>query len=102
MFLLTWANQVLQSANQARALMANPGGPAQANTIFMVAVFLGGSLGAALGPTAFEAAGMKAVAAQALIFVALFAAVWAVTARYERRRQTSQPATPEALGAGTR
>jgi hypothetical protein len=34
---------------------------------------------------------MKAVAAQALIFVALFAVVWSVTARYENRNRRSTP-----------
>jgi predicted MFS family arabinose efflux permease len=84
-FLLTWANQLLQSANQGRVLLANPGGAAQANTMFMVAVFLGGSLGAALGPIAFERGGMTDVAVVGAALVAVAAVVRAAFAVAARR-----------------
>lgn len=84
-FVLTWANQLLQSANQGRVLLANPGGAAQANTMFMAAVFLGGSLGATLGPIAFEQGGMRDVAALGTGLVAIAGVVWAVSAIVDRR-----------------
>lgn len=84
-FVLTWANQVLQSANQGRVLLANPGGAAQANTMFMAAVFLGGSLGATLGPIAFEQGGMRDVAALGVGLVAVAGIVWLVSAVLHRR-----------------
>jgi predicted MFS family arabinose efflux permease len=89
-FLLTWANQVLQSTNQSRSLIANPDGPAQANTIFMVSVFFGGSLGAILGPIAFEAGGMPAVALQGVVFACAFAITWVASVRRQRRHRLNQ------------
>jgi predicted MFS family arabinose efflux permease len=103
MFLLTWANQLLQSANQGRVLLANPGGAAQANTMFMTAVFLGGSLGATLGPVAFQRGGMTAVAELGVVLVALAALTWLLTSLRDRRRSrraasagsaTSTPSVP--------
>ncbi|WP_237280496.1 MFS transporter [Subtercola vilae] len=84
-FVLTWANQSAQSANQNRAMTANPGGEAQANTVFMVSVFLGGSLGAMLGPVAYGLGGMSlaGVVATGLALCAL--AVWVVSWRVEVR-----------------
>jgi predicted MFS family arabinose efflux permease len=85
-FLFTWANQLLQSANQGRVLMANPGGAAQANTMFMTAVFLGGSLGAALGPVAFERHGMTGVAELGVVLAAVAGLTWLLTSLLDRRR----------------
>jgi predicted MFS family arabinose efflux permease len=97
MFLLTWASQVLQSANQSRSLLSNPNGPAQANTIFMVSVFLGGSLGAILGPIAFQTGGMSAVALQGLVFAAAFAITWAVSI-WRQKRPAAEMGTVLGLG----
>ena len=85
LFVLTWANQTIQSATQSRVLASSRRGAAQANTVFMVGVFLGGSTGAFLGPIAYSAGGMAQVAVQAVIFVALAGLVWVVSYRYEQR-----------------
>ncbi|WP_250000546.1 MFS transporter [Actinoplanes sp. M2I2] len=84
-FLLTWANQVLQSANQSRVLLANPGSAAQANTMFMTAVFLGGSLGAALGSIAFDRDGMTGVGEIGVVLAALAGVVWLTSSLWDRR-----------------
>ena len=75
-FALTWAVQILQASNQHRAIAANPDGAAQANTAFMVCVFLGGSLGATLGPIAFQHGGMTRVAELGLAFLAALVVTW--------------------------
>jgi predicted MFS family arabinose efflux permease len=92
-FVLTLANQLLQSANQGRVLIASPGGAAQANTMFMTAVFLGGSLGAALGPAAFERGGMMDVAILGAVLVGLAGVVWAAAAIAARRSARSSGTT---------
>lgn len=92
MFALTWANQVLHSANQARTLAANADGPAQANTMFMVSVFVGGSLGAALGPIAFQIGGIPAVAVEGLAFAVFFTIAWLRTAGVGRQGSSSSAA----------
>jgi len=86
MFLVTLANQTIQAANQHRVLITHPDGAAQANTAFMVSVFLGGSLGAFLGPLAYTAGGMPLVALQAVVLVTLACTVWALSLAHERRR----------------
>jgi predicted MFS family arabinose efflux permease len=88
-FVSTAAGQTIQSIGQSRALTANPTRTAQANTMFMFTVFLGGSTGALLGTIAYTDGGMPRVAAQATVFVLLAAAVWVVSAIAERRRDTS-------------
>jgi predicted MFS family arabinose efflux permease len=90
MFLATWANQSIQSANQGRVLAANSGASAQANTLFMFFVFLGGSAGAFLGPLAYFAGGMTRVAEQATAFVVCAGLAWLVTVRSERRSRAPQ------------
>ena len=80
-FVATWANQSVLSAHQARVIAANPGRSAQANTLFMFFVFLGGSLGALLGPIAYAAGGMPLVAAQGVIFTLVSLVTWAISAR---------------------
>lgn len=93
-FVVTWANQLLQSANQGRVLLANPAGAAQANTMFMAAVFLGGSLGATLGPIAFERGGMGAVGVLGLALVGVAGVVRVIALLVERRRRGRRiPAT---------
>jgi predicted MFS family arabinose efflux permease len=77
-FALTWGMQVLQSVTQHRAISANPDGAAQANTMYMVFVFLGGSLGAVLGPVAFTHGGMARVATVGLGFLAVLVVAWLV------------------------
>lgn len=84
-FLLTWANQSIQSSNQSRVLQANPDAPAQANTVFMVGVFLGGSIGAYLGPVAFAIGGMSTVGVLAVVLVCLSIVTWVFSYRYESR-----------------
>ncbi|MEF2977021.1 MFS transporter [Subtercola sp. YIM 133946] len=88
MFFITWANQSAQSANQNRVLRTNAEASAQANTVFMVAVFLGGSLGAFLGVITFDAGGMPAVAVQAVVLVLLAIVCWAAAVRSARRAGT--------------
>ena len=85
MFLVTLANQTIQAANQHRILTTNSDSPGQANSAFMVIVFLGGSLGAFLGPLAFTAGGMPLVAIQAVTLVTLAGAVWGLSLAHERR-----------------
>jgi predicted MFS family arabinose efflux permease len=88
MFLATWANQSVQSANQNRVLSANPGSSAQANTLFMFFVFLGGSTGAALGPIAFASGGMVRVAQEGVVFILIACATWVFTTLRARRATT--------------
>lgn len=83
-FLLTWSSQSMQAANQNRVLTTNPGAAGQANTLFMVAVFLGGSFGSFVGPLAYETGGMPAVGGQAAVLSAVALVIWAVTARRAR------------------
>ncbi|WP_378143973.1 MFS transporter [Cnuibacter sp. UC19_7] len=85
MFLATWANQSIQSANQNRVLAANPGASAQANTLFMFFVFLGGSVGALLGPIAFAHGGMVRVAEEGVVFILIAAVTWVIATRRARR-----------------
>lgn len=85
-FILTFVHQSMQAANQNRVLMANPTAAGQANTLFMVLVFLGGSAGAFLGPLAYHLAGMTGVALQAVVLTALALLTWIwarVTSRAE-------------------
>jgi predicted MFS family arabinose efflux permease len=84
MLVATWANQAVLSANQSRVLVANAGRTAQANTLFMFFVFLGGSTGAFLGPLAFDVGGMPLVAAQGVVFIVIAIALWAVSVRSTR------------------
>lgn len=89
--LFTAGNQMLQAANQHRALHAEGGPAAQANTVFMVMVFVGGSIGAAAGAAAFAHGGMSAVALTAVVLLALAAAAWVLARRrdsYDRVRDS--------------
>lgn len=81
MFFATWSNQSIQSANQNRVLAANPGVSAQANTLFMFFVFLGGSLGTLLGPIVFANGGMTSVAQEGVIFILAAATTWIATVK---------------------
>jgi predicted MFS family arabinose efflux permease len=85
MFVITWANQTVLSANQARTLAANPVQSAQANTVFMFAVFLGGSAGAFTGTVAFSAGGMPLVGVQAGAFVLIALVIWFASATHQKR-----------------
>lgn len=85
MFVITWANQTILSANQARTLAANPVQSAQANTVFMFAVFLGGSAGAFTGTVAFSAGGMPLVGVQAGAFVLIALVIWFASATHQKR-----------------
>ena len=87
MFVITLANQSIQSANQSRIMVANPGRVAQANTMFMVGVFLGGATGATLGPAAYTLGGMPAVAVLASTFVLVAGIIWLLSLAYEARSQ---------------
>jgi len=82
-FIVTWANQSIQSASQSRVLAANADSRAGANTLFMVSVFLGGATGATVGPVAFTAGGMPAVAAVGTVFVVLAGILWMLSQRYD-------------------
>ena len=90
-FVITWGSQSIQSSNRSRVLQANPDGPAQANTIFMVAVFAGGSVGAYLGSKAFAIDGMATVGALGTGLVILAIVAWFVSYGYERRHVRAIP-----------
>jgi len=92
MFVLTWANQSILSASQNRVLTANPTVTAQANTLFMFVVFLGGSTGALLGPIAYAAGGMQRVGQVGSIFLLVSIVIWALTVAMSRR--SSPPPHP--------
>ena len=85
MFVATAASQAHQSAHQSRILAANPGRAAQANTVFMFFVFLGGSAGAFLGPAAYADGGMARVAELCCLLLVLALLAWAWTVLQSRR-----------------
>ncbi|QKV75815.1 MFS transporter [Amycolatopsis sp. Hca4] len=91
-FIVTWANQTMQAANQNQILVTNPGTAGQANTMFMVFVFLGGSFGALAGPIAYGLGGMRGVAVEGTAFVAVSLAIWLVALLADRRGTTRMPA----------
>ncbi|GAB2450286.1 putative MFS family arabinose efflux permease [Conyzicola lurida] len=93
-FVVTLANQLIQSANQSRALAANPGATAGANTLFMVGMFLGGAAGATVGPLAFTAGGVPLVATVGVGFVTVAALVWALAWFTAPGRVTSTGSLP--------
>lgn len=91
MFAVTLANQLIHAVNQDSVMTLVPEDRAKANAAFMVVVFLGGALGAAVGPMAYVAAGMR--------FTAVFAAVAGLlgalaTARWWRPGADQGPAAP--------
>lgn len=100
MFVATAASQAHQSAHQNRILAANPGSAAQANTVFMFFVFLGGSAGAFLGPAAYAGGGMPRVAELCCLLVLLALAAWGVTVLHTRRAATTATPTPDLLPSG--
>ncbi|MDG4667126.1 MFS transporter [Mycobacterium sp. 236(2023)] len=67
MFAVTLANQLIHAVNQDRAMTLAPTARAKANAAFMMVVFIGGTLGAALGPLAFAMGGIQITAVLALI-----------------------------------
>jgi predicted MFS family arabinose efflux permease len=90
LFLVTLANQSILSASQSRALAANPTTPAQANTLFMAGVFLGGSAGALTGVVAYELGEMRMVATAAVGLVVAGLGAWlAVVVTAGRRTPTT-------------
>ena len=84
MFAATAASQLHQSAHQGRVLAVDPARAAQANTVFMFFVFLGGSTGAFLGPAAHGAGGMAAVGLLGCALLVLALAAWVLVARHDR------------------
>lgn len=84
MFLVSWANQAVQSATQSRGLAAHREDAAQANTIYMASVFVGGSAGAYLGPLALDHGGMAAAAGQGVFLVLAAFACWGWSVASER------------------
>lgn len=86
LFVVTAANQAVQAANQSRVLAANPDSAAQANTLFMVGVFLGGSAGAVIGPLAYALGRMPVVAMASCVLVCLAAVAWVLVRSRQRRR----------------
>lgn len=65
--------QTSQAANQNAALTVNPAAGGRLNTVFMLATFLAGALGSAVGSFAHGIYGWLGVCAAALIFLALSA-----------------------------
>lgn len=94
MFAATGAGQLHQSAQQNRVLAVDPARAAQANTVFMFFVFLGGSTGAFLGPAAYAAGGMSRVGVVCCGLLVLALAAWTVVVLRDRR------ATRRALAVG--
>ncbi|GAA1840901.1 MFS transporter [Microlunatus capsulatus] len=90
MFAATAAGQLHQSAHQSRVLALEPERAAQANTVFMFFVFLGGSAGAFLGPAAYAAGGMARVGVVCCGLLVVALAAWAVVSLRARR---AAPAT---------
>ncbi|MDI9948026.1 MFS transporter [Rhodococcus sp. IEGM 1305] len=89
MFVVTLVNQAVQTSNQSRVLAANENSAARANTLFMVGVFMGGSVGAVIAPVAYELGGMTPVAASASLLVTVGIGAWGVVrARQNRRGQS--------------
>jgi predicted MFS family arabinose efflux permease len=93
MFAATAACQLHASAQQSRILAVDPDRAAQANTVFMFFVFLGGSAGAFLGPLAYFAGGMTRVGLMSCGLVLLALVAWAVTwhLRPSERTQAGPP-----------
>ena len=85
MFAATAAGQLHQSAHQNRVLAVDPARAAQANTVFMFFVFLGGSAGAFLGPAAYAAGGMARVGLVCCGLLVLALVAWAAVSRRDRR-----------------
>ena len=85
MFAATAAGQLHQSAHQSRVLALEPERAAQANTVFMFFVFLGGSAGAFLGPAAYAAGGMARVGLVCCGLLVVALAAWAVVSLRARR-----------------
>ncbi|WP_160101380.1 hypothetical protein [Rhodococcus sp. T7] len=102
MFAVTLANQSIQAATQTRALNTNPTKQAQANTVYMMFVFLGGAVGAVLGPAAFEIGGMALVAAQASALVVAGLIAWAAATRRNRQSRQQDKADHVAVEAEDR
>lgn len=92
MFAATAASQLHQSAHQNRVLRVNPDRAAQANTVFMFFVFLGGSTGAFLGPAAYAAGGMSQVGLVGVGLLVLALVAWAAVSRHDRRAARTAPA----------
>lgn len=76
MFVATWANQSALSGNQVRALATGPQLSAQLNTAFSFIVFLGGGVGAVLGPVIYAWAGIDAVAGAGVVIIVIAIAQW--------------------------
>lgn len=76
MFVATWANQSALSGNQVRALATEPQLSAQLNTAFSFIVFLGGGVGAVLGPVIYAWAGIDAVAGAGVVIIVIAIAQW--------------------------
>jgi predicted MFS family arabinose efflux permease len=90
MFAVTLANQMIHAVNQDNAMTLALDDRAKANAAFMVVVFLGGAIGAAVGPFAYSMGGLRATAAFAAVAGVLgalsTAAWWRPTERSSRRR----------------
>ena len=87
MFAVTLANQMIHAVNQDNAMTFALGDRAKANAAFMVVVFVGGAIGAAVGPLAYSMGGVRATAAFAAaagLLGALASAAW-------WRRKPAQP-----------
>ena len=93
MLALTAAGQLHQSAQQNRVLAVDPARAAQANTVFMFFVFLGGSSGAFLGPAAYVGGGMARVGLLGCGLLVLALLAWVAVTLHARRAARSVPPT---------
>jgi predicted MFS family arabinose efflux permease len=73
MFAVTLANQLIHAVNQDSVMTLAPTDRAKANAAFMMMVFVGGAIGAGIGPVAYAAGGMRGTAAFAAATGALAA-----------------------------
>jgi len=94
MFFIALAQQATQSAVQSRLLATNPSAPGQANTVFMFCMFVGGAFGAFIGPWGYQHGGMRQVALQAVVFVAISLVAWGTIQFRERAMSRTSASTP--------
>ena len=97
MFLIALSQQATQTAVQGRLLATNPRAPGQANTVFMFCMFIGGALGAFLGPWGYLHGGLTQVAIQSTALILVCGLIWigiSVHARRETHRLAEWGTTP--------
>jgi predicted MFS family arabinose efflux permease len=85
--LLDLGTQSNQVSNQARIYSLNPEARSRLNTVFMVAYFVGGSLGSYLGTLGWSFAGWSGVCSVGCLLIALALGVYAVNSKRKSVQQ---------------